>query len=430
MTTKNPNFSENMLSVEEARDSILKMMFVLNAEYLPISDSLGHVLSEDISSIIHVPPWNNSAMDGFAVMASDTENASINTPVKLTVIDSVYAGDMPNSKVSPNTAIRIMTGAPIPDGANAVVPFEQTNEIQQKSTKQHLDTIDILKPVKENDYIRFRGEDIKSGDNIFKKGTILRPSEIGVLATLGFKDIPVIRKPKIAIISTGNELTDLGEPIQQGKIYDANTYSIASSVEKYGGTPIIIGIAKDNEESLNDLLDKALNYDILVTSAGVSKGDYDIVKNILSQRGNIEFWSVNMKPAKPIAFGWINKSKNEKLPLLGLPGNPVSAMVAFEQFVRPSILKLKGYTKLDKPFVHAILKNSIKNEDGRRMYVRVLVKKEGVDYYAEATGNQGSHVLTSMAQANGLAVCPENVLEIKSGQKIEVQMIDWHVDDL
>ena len=430
MTTKNPNFSENMLSVEEARDSILKMMFVLNAEYLPISDSLGHVLSEDISSIIHVPPWNNSAMDGFAVMASDTENASINTPVKLTVIDSVYAGDMPNSKVSPNTAIRIMTGAPIPDGANAVVPFEQTNEIQQKSTKQHLDTIDILKPVKENDYIRFRGEDIKSGDNIFKKGTILRPSEIGVLATLGFKDIPVIRKPKIAIISTGNELTDLGEPIELGKIYDANTYSIASSVEKYGGTPIIIGIAKDNEESLNDLLDKALNYDILVTSAGVSKGDYDIVKNILSQRGNIEFWSVNMKPAKPIAFGWINKSKNEKLPLLGLPGNPVSAMVAFEQFVRPSILKLKGYTKLDKPFVHAILKNSIKNEDGRRMYVRVLVKKEGVDYYAEATRNQGSHVLTSMAKANGLAVCPENVLEIKSGQKIEVQMIDWHVDDL
>ncbi len=430
MTTKNPNFSENMLSVEEARDSILKMMFVLNAEYLPISDSLGHVLSEDISSIIHVPPWNNSAMDGFAVMASDTENASINTPVKLTVIDSVYAGDMPNSKVSPNTAIRIMTGAPIPDGANAVVPFEQTNEIQQKSTKQHLDTIDILKPVKENDYIRFRGEDIKSGDNIFKKGTILRPSEIGVLATLGFKDIPVIRKPKIAIISTGNELTDLGEPIELGKIYDANTYSIASSVEKYGGTPIIIGIAKDNEESLNDLLDKALNYDILVTSAGVSKGDYDIVKNILSQRGNIEFWSVNMKPAKPIAFGWINKSKNEKLPLLGLPGNPVSAMVAFEQFVRPSILKLKGYTKLDKPFVQAILKNSIKNEDGRRMYVRVLVKKEGLDYYAEATGNQGSHVLTSMAQANGLAVCPENVLEIKSGQKIEVQMIDWHVDDL
>lgn len=430
MTTKNPNFSENMLSVEEARDNILKMMFVLNTEYLPISDSLGHVLSEDISSIIHVPPWNNSAMDGFAVMASDTENASINTPVKLTVIDSVYAGDMPNSKVSPNTAIRIMTGAPIPDGANAVVPFEQTNEIQQKSTKQHLDTIDILKPVKENDYIRFRGEDIKSGDNIFKKGTILRPSEIGVLATLGFKDIPVIRKPKIAIISTGNELTDLGEPIQLGKIYDANTYSIASSVEKYGGTPIIIGIAKDNEESLNDLLDKALNYDILVTSAGVSKGDYDIVKNILSQRGNIEFWSVNMKPAKPIAFGWINKSKNEKLPLLGLPGNPVSAMVAFEQFVRPSILKLKGYTKLDKPFVHAILKNSIKNQDGRRMYVRVLVKKEGVDYYAEATGNQGSHVLTSMAKANGLAVCPENVLEIKSGQKIEVQMIDWHVDDL
>ena len=430
MTTKNPNFSENMLSVEEARENILNMMFILNTEYLPISDCLGHVLSEDISSIIHVPPLNNSAFDGFAVMASDTENASKNTPVKLTVIDSVYAGDMPNSKVSPNTAIRIMTGAPIPDGANAVVPFEQTNEIQQKSTKQHLDTIDILKPVKENDYIRFRGEDIKSGDNIFKKGTILRPSEIGVLATLGFKDIPVIRKPKIAIISTGNELTDLGEPIELGKIYDANTYSIASSVEKYGGTPIIIGIAKDNEESLNDLLDKALDYDILVTSAGVSKGDYDIVKNILSQRGNIEFWSVNMKPAKPIAFGWINKSKNEKLPLLGLPGNPVSAMVAFEQFVRPSILKLKGYTKLDKPSVNAILKNTITNEDGRRMYIRVLVKKEGVDYYAEATGNQGSHVLTSMAKANGLAVCPENVLEIKSGQKIEVQMIDWHVDDL
>ena len=430
MTTNNPNFSENMLSVEEARNNILEMMSVLNSEHLPISKSLGHVLSEDISSIINVPPWNNSAMDGFAVIASDTNGASDVNPVNLNVIDSVYAGDMPNSKVSHNTAIRIMTGAPIPDGANAVVPFEQTNETQQKNTHQQLNTISILKPVKENDYIRFCGEDIKSGDNIFTKGTILRPSEIGVLATLGFKDIPVIRKPKIAIISTGNELTDIGEPIELGKIYDANTYSIATSVEKYGGIPIIIGIARDNEESLNALLDKALEYDILVTSAGVSKGDYDIVKNILSQRGNIEFWSVNMKPAKPIAFGWINKSKTTKLPLLGLPGNPVSAMVAFEQFVRPSILKLKGYTKLNKPSIQAILKNTIKNEDGRRMYIRVLVKKEGVDYYAEATGNQGSHVLTSMAKANGLAICPENILEIKSGQKIEVQMIDWHVDDL
>ncbi len=430
MTTKNPNFSENMLSVEEARDNILSMMSVLNTVYIPLSDCLGHVLSKDISSIIDVPPWNNSAMDGFAVIANNTQGSSDSNPVKLNVIDSVYAGDMPNLKVSHNTAIRIMTGAPIPDGANAVVPFEQTNEIQQQLNSKQLNTIDILKPVKENDYIRFRGEDIKSGDSIFTKGTILRPSEIGVLATLGFKEIPVIRKPKIAIISTGNELTTIGETIQPGKIYDANTYSIASSVEKYGGSPIILGIAKDNEESLNKLLDKALDCDILVTSAGVSKGDYDIVKNILSQRGNMEFWSVNMKPAKPIAFGWINKTHNEKLPLLGLPGNPVSAMVAFEQFVRPSILKLKGYTNLDKPTIHATLKNTIKNEDGRRMYIRVLVKKEGVDYYAEATGNQGSHVLTSMAKANGLAICPENVLQIDSGQEIEVQMIDWHVDDL
>jgi molybdopterin molybdotransferase len=193
---------------------------------------------------------------------------------------------------------------------------------------------------------------------------------------------------------------------------------------------MILGIARDNELSLNQLLDKALKCDIIVTSAGVSKGDYDIVKEILDQRGNMEFWSVNMKPAKPIAFGWVLTSNKEKLPLLGLPGNPVSAMVAFEQFVRPSILKLKGLTQLEKPSIQAILKSPIKNEDGRRMYVRVLVKKEGVHYYAEATGNQGSHVLTSMAKANGLAICPENVLEIDSGQTIEVQMIDWHEYDL
>ena len=426
MSNNNPNFTEAMLSVEEAKDNILSMMFSLNAISLPITECLGLVLSENISSKIDIPPWDNSAMDGFAVIAKDTTLASSQTPITLTVIDSVYAGDVPKSKISKKTAIRIMTGAPIPDGANAVVPFEQTNETQQKQLNQQLNSIKILKPVKENSFIRFRSEDIKSGDLIFNKGTILRPSEIGVLASLGYKKVSVIPKPKVAIISTGNELTDIGEPILPGKIYDANTYSIAASIEKYGGIPVIIGIARDNELSLNKLLDKALKCDIIVTSAGVSKGDYDIVKEILGQRGNMEFWSVNMKPAKPIAFGWVLTSNKEKLPLLGLPGNPVSAMVAFEQFVRPSILKLKGLTQLEKPSIQAILKNPIKNEDGRRMYIRVLVKKEGVHYYAEATGNQGSHVLTSMAKANGLAICPENVLEIDSGQKIEVQMIDWH----
>ena len=430
MSNNNPNFTEAMLSVEEAKDNILSMMFSLNAISLPITECLGLVLSENISSKIDIPPWDNSAMDGFAVIAKDTTLASSQTPITLTVIDSVYAGDVPKSKISKKTAIRIMTGAPIPDGANAVVPFEQTNETQQKQLNQQLNSIKILKPVKENSFIRFRSEDIKSGDLIFNKGTILRPSEIGVLASLGYKKVSVIPKPKVAIISTGNELTDIGEPILPGKIYDANTYSIAASIEKYGGIPVIIGIARDNELSLNKLLDKALKCDIIVTSAGVSKGDYDIVKEILGQRGNMEFWSVNMKPAKPIAFGWVLTSNKEKLPLLGLPGNPVSAMVAFEQFVRPSILKLKGLTQLEKPSIQAILKSPIKNEDGRRMYVRVLVKKEGVHYYAEATGNQGSHVLTSMAKANGLAICPENVLEIDSGQKIEVQMIDWHEYDL
>lgn len=430
MSNNNPNFTEAMLSVEEAKDNILSMMFSLNAISLPITECLGLVLSENISSKIDIPPWDNSAMDGFAVIAKDTTLASSQTPITLTVIDSVYAGDVPKSKISKKTAIRIMTGAPIPDGANAVVPFEQTNETQQKQLNQQLNSIKILKPVKENSFIRFRSEDIKSGDLIFNKGTILRPSEIGVLASLGYKKVSVIPKPKVAIISTGNELTDIGEPILPGKIYDANTYSIAASIEKYGGIPVIIGIARDNELSLNKLLDKALKCDIIVTSAGVSKGDYDIVKEILGQRGNMEFWSVNMKPAKPIAFGWVLTSNKEKLPLLGLPGNPVSAMVAFEQFVRPSILKLKGLTQLEKPSIQAILKNPIKNEDGRRMYIRVLVKKEGVHYYAEATGNQGSHVLTSMAKANGLAICPENVLEIDSGQKIEVQMIDWHEYDL
>jgi molybdopterin molybdotransferase len=430
MSNNNPNFTENMLSVEEAKDNILSMMFALNPTSLPITECLGLVLSENISSKIDIPPWDNSAMDGFAVIAKDTTLASIQTPITLTVIDSVYAGDVPKSKISRKTAIRIMTGAPIPDGANAVVPFEQTNETQQKQLNQQLNSIKILKPVKENSFIRFRSEDIKSGDLIFNKGTILRPSEIGVLASLGYKEVSVIPKPKVAIISTGNELTDIGEPILPGKIYDANTYSIASSIEKYGGIPMILGIARDNELSLNQLLDKALKCDIIVTSAGVSKGDYDIVKEILGQRGNMEFWSVNMKPAKPIAFGWVLTSNKEKLPLLGLPGNPVSAMVAFEQFVRPSILKLKGLTQLEKPSIQAILKSPIKNEDGRRMYVRVLVKKEGVHYYAEATGNQGSHVLTSMAKANGLAICPENVLEIDSGQTIEVQMIDWHEYDL
>ena len=417
-----------MISVEEALEKVLNYVEVLEPEPKPILDCLGQVLAEDIYSDIDIPPLDNSAMDGYALRARDTLRASELSPQYLVVIGEVAAGYLSTNKVSPGTAIRIMTGAPLPEGADAVVRFEDTDEVNRKSSGGGLSQIGILCEAKRGLNVRVRGEDIARGDLILKKWKVLRPQEIGVLASLGRSIVLVVRRPVVAILATGDELIAVDQQLASGKIYDSNTYTIAAEVSRYGGIPKILGIGRDSVQSLTEKLDEGLDADMLVTSGGVSKGDYDVVKDVLAERGEIGFWTVCMKPGKPLAFGLMKKiegGREKRVPHLGLPGNPVSSMITFEQFARPAILKMLGKKILAKPTIRAIIENAILNTDGRRMFARVSVAKCGGQYHASVTGPQGSGILTSMTKANGLAVIPEGSKGVKSGDIVEVQMLDW-----
>ncbi len=407
-----------MISVEEALDKVLSYFSVLNAEEKPILECLGQVLDEDVYSAIDVPPRDNSAMDGYAVRAEDVDGATTTSPVYLNVIGEVKAGDLPKEEVRTNTALRIMTGAPLPDGADSVVQFEHTDETPHHERPPF--KIGVLYPVTKGKNVRRAGEDIATGQLVVNKGTVLRPSEIGVLASLGKETIRVIRRPVIAILATGDELIELGQPLPAGKIYNSNSFSAAAQVLRYGGIPQVLGIARDRVKDIEDKISEALTADMLITSGGVSMGNYDLVKDVLAKQGEVSFWTVRMKPGKPLAFGII-----KGVPHLGLPGNPVSSMITFEVFARPAILKMMGKINLSKPTIEATLEGYIKNSDGRRVFARAIVSREGDRYVARTTGPQGSGILTSMSRANGLVIVPEDVASVEQGETVKVLMLDW-----
>ena len=419
---------ESMLSVEEALERILAQFHILESEERPLLEALGQVLSEDATARNDIPPLDNSAMDGYAVQAASVTGASESSPVTLRVVGAVAAGQLPSDTVEPGTTVRIMTGAPIPDGADSVVPFEETDEVERRRSGGSLGEIGVKVPVRLGADIRPAGQDVRRGDTVLTKETTLRPAEIGVLASLGLENVNVVRRPVVAILATGDELLQAGEDYAEGKIYDSNSYSVAAGVLRYGGVPKLLGIARDNLGSMNAKLREGLDSDMLITSAGVSKGDYDMVKDVLAQHGKIDFWSVRMRPAKPLAFGVLRTEEGREVPHLGLPGNPVSAMVAFEQFARPAIHKMMGKSGFVKPRINAVLDEPIYNTDGRRVYARAIISKRNGAYHARLTGSQSSNLLTSMANANGLAVCPEDLPVKKAGEVVEVLMLDWTED--
>ncbi len=426
------HYDAEMLSVEEARERILSYFSRLDPVEVDLIDALDMVLAEDLVAPFDVPPLPNSAMDGYAVLSSDLVGASASSAVELPVAFTVAAGALPEGPLVAGSVVRIMTGAPLPQGADAVVPFEDTDELERraKGDVDAQDSIGIKLTAKPGDNIRAAGEDIAKGEMVLKAGTRLRPGAIGVAASLGRGTVRAYRRPVVAIISTGDELMTPGEPHQPGKIYNSNAYSIAAEVKRYGGIPKISGIAKDTIESLQERLAGALaTADMIVTSAGVSKGDYDVVKDVLAKNGAIALWSVRMRPAKPLAFGTLNGPGGRKVPHLGLPGNPVSAMVAFEQFGRAAIHVMMGRGELPKPTVQAILDDPVNNFDGRRVYARVIVYQapDGV-LRARSTGTQSSGALTSMAFANGLAICPDDVSKMEAGETVTVEMLDWPED--
>lgn len=422
---------ESMLSVEQAFERILAFFHILEPEDRPLLDAVGQVLAQDAISPFDIPPLVNSALDGYAVQAASVHGASLTSPVILKVVGSVAAGELPRDKVGPGTAIRIMTGAPVPSGADAIVAFEDTDETDRKRNgKARMDEVAVRATVEAGNAVRPAGQDVAKGERVLEAGIPLRAAEAGVLASMGFAKVMVFRRPVVSILATGDELVQPGEPCPPGKIYNINSFSVAAAVQRAGGIPKLLGIARDNLESLQRKIGEGLDADMLITTAGVSKGDYDIVKDVLAQRGKIELWSVRMRPAKPLAFGVLRGPQGRQVPHLGLPGNPVSALVAFEQFGGPAIRKMLGLKLLQRPTIEAVLEDPIHNADGRRVYARVVVTRRNGAYYARLTGHQSSNLLTSMARANGLAICPEDLPVKKAGEVVKVQMLDWPAEVL
>jgi molybdopterin molybdotransferase len=420
----------DLISVEEALAAILHHVQALEAERVPILEALGRVLAEEVVSDIDIPPFANSAMDGYAVRAADVATATVEAPVRLAVTGSVAAGYVAGMRLRPGTAIRIMTGAPLPEGADAVVPIEETTDADRPKAARleaPSDEVGVRKAVAPGDHVRPAGEDIRRRERVMAPGRLIRPQEIGVLASLGHELVLVHRRPRVAILATGDELLEVHEPLAPGKIRNSNEYTNAALVTRTGGIPIRLGIARDTVGDLTAKIRLGLDQgaDLFLTSGGVSVGDYDVVKDVLGAEGEMQFWQVNMKPGKPLAFGLLSgREPGRRVPLIGLPGNPVSAMVSFEQFARPAILKMLGHTDLTKPTVHAILDEPLTNS-GRRGFIRVVVTRRGDGYHARTTGGQGSGVLTSMAKANGLAIVAEGTYRVEAGSEVTVQMLDW-----
>ena len=419
--------TEAMLTVEEALERILSFFEPLEPVRVPIAEAGGMVISEDVVSHLDVPPMDNSAMDGYAVQSRSVSGAAMHAPATLRVVGKLAAGDLPTTRVGPGAAVRIMTGAPVPPGADAVVPFEETDEVERRGKARPLDEISVRHPADPGSNVRQAGRDLARGQKVLTRGAFIGPSQVGLLASLGHATVTVHRRPVVAVLSTGDELVEPGLPLPEGRIYDSNSAGIAAAVTEAGGMPRQIGTARDDLESVNAKIDEGIDSDMLITSAGVSKGDFDMVKDVLTRRGSMQFWSVRMRPAKPLAFGLLRASDGSEraVPHLGLPGNPVSALVAFEQFGRMAIAKMLGRDPPIWPRVRAILTDPIHNTDGRRVYARVVVTKLDGRYYASLTGDQSSNLLTSMAAANGLAICPEDLALKQTGDEVDVLMLRW-----
>lgn len=423
--------NNRLIEVEEALAIILEKVAPVERETIPLTEGRDRVLAEPVISPLNVPPFANSAMDGYAVIAADTQAASRRSPVRLKVIGNVPAGATPSQALTPGAAVRIMTGAPMPAGADAVIRFEETSEHVKTEATPGGDEVLLYSEVKPGDNVRPVGEDISLGQRILEAGHRLRPQDIGVLAAIGQARLTVYRRPAVAILATGDELVNVDEPIGPGQIRNSNEYTQAALVEKYGGQAIRLGIARDNVADLTAKIREGLarNVDLFITSAGVSVGDFDMVKNVLAAEGEMQFWQVAIKPGKPLAFGLLHcdQPAGRSVPLIGLPGNPVASMVAFEVFARPAILKLGGHRSWEKATLQAALDEEVTNS-GRRHYMRALVRPGPEGYHVTTRGSgvqvQGSGILTSMVWANCLVVVPENVTYLPAGEKVNVWILD------
>ncbi|MGZ3536267.1 MAG: molybdopterin molybdotransferase MoeA [Thermodesulfobacteriota bacterium] len=401
-----------MMTVDKALDKILSHIHPLGFEKVSLLDALGRVIGEDVYARRDIPPLDNSAMDGYALRSVDVREASPDRPLQLEVIEDLPAGYISAKKLEKGKAIRIMTGAPVPKGADTVIPVEET--------KKENGSVLIFRAATSGENIRKSGEDVKKGDRVISEGDKVRPAEVGMLASVGRSFVSVYQRPLVAILCTGDELVDVDGDLDEVKIVSSNSYTLGAQVKDCGAIPLQLGIARDRKEEIEEKLRQGIRADVLISSAGVSVGDYDFVKDVMKRLGmEMVFWKVAMRPGAPLAFGIIGEK-----PVFGLPGNPVSSMISFEQFVRPSLLKMMGHRKLFRPAVEAVLKEDIKKMAGKRYFIRGSVSFEKNQYFVTSTGEQGSGILRSMVRANGLIVIPEEQEIVRAGEKVKVQLLD------
>ncbi|MBV9691882.1 MAG: molybdopterin molybdotransferase MoeA [Ktedonobacteraceae bacterium] len=401
-----------MLSVEEALTLVLAEIKALPVVQVPLSESLGLVLAQDLIAQEDIPPFANSAMDGFALLSKDSRPQAEQL-ARLRVIGEVAAGYVADRAVETGTAMRIMTGAPVPPGADTVIQIELT-----RSTAP--DWVEILQEIPAGNNIRLAGEDMRQGQIVLQRGAEIGVWEISILATLGWARVPAVQRPRVAILATGDEVLDVDEPLRPGTIRNSNSYLLEAAVRRAGAEPHRLGVARDTTESLREKFSEAMTYDLILTSGGVSVGEFDLVKNILSEQGEMSFWRINMRPGKPLAFGHIGN-----VPLLGLPGNPVSSAVTFELFGRPLLRKMLGHTRLQRQQVDVVVVDGISDRAMRRHYVRAHVEWHDGRFIAHTTGNQGPHLLTSLLNANALIIVPEGGVKINAGDTARAMMLDW-----
>jgi molybdopterin molybdotransferase len=392
-----------MPSFDDARRTILASVAPAPPECVPLLEAAGRVLAEEIVAPWNMPFCDNSAMDGFAVRSADCV-----APARLKITGYLPAGAAVEHALEPGCAIRIMTGAPIPPGCDAVVAVEETEESGGE--------VFIRAAVKPRQQIRFTGEDVAAGDRILSAGAVLHPPAISLLASLGRAQVAVSGRPRVAILSTGDELIELGEPIAQGKVVNSNAYSLAASVQGIGALPLILGIARDEPGHLREKLIEGFQADALITSAGVSAGDRDYVRDVLCElEVRLLFHEVKVKPGGPTAFGL----KNGK-PIFALSGNPVATMVIFEELVRPALLKMMGHRRVLKAPVRAILQEPLQKKPGKVQLFRVRLERFEGGYRAYSAGDQNTGILTTMLRADGLAILPAEATSFAPGDELSV----------
>jgi len=399
--------------VGDALSRIVDAVHALPSERIPLLDALGRTLAENVFSPIDQPPWDNSAMDGYAVLGVDVAGATDADPVVLEIIEDVPAGQFPTKFLEPGTAIRVMTGAPVPPGADTVVRAEHTRAVDG-----HPDRIRVVRGTDAGRNVRQCGEDLRVGDPVLGAGTVLYPAQLGLLATVGHAEVAVSRKPRVAILSNGDELADLSdfEQVRAGRrIVNSNSYALAGAVRAAGGEPILLGIARDDEASIREHLEQSRDADALITTAGASVGEHDLMKSVLESMGYVlDFWRVQMKPGSPFSFGRL-----DRMPVFGLPGNPVSALVTFEVLVRPALRRMLGRRAVHTPTFRVRAAEAIKVQPRKTQFLRAILEADGQGgWRARLTGPQGSGILSSMTRADALLIVPAGPMPVPAGGEL------------